>query len=181
MEKGRERALPRRSQAAGSRCEWRRWSASFNCRRDDEVGDAGGGGAGGKGEGGVEDDEGRLGARGNGLGGAVGGADGDSLHGGPGTHKSLLRHVSEPTNHFFVLITADAIANTYGKGVPISSQVLFEPMFSPSAPDLRIALEDLSITLRFKIILGLLSAQSSTYGRIPMVTSEMVDISANLA
>ena len=37
------------------------------------------------------------------------------------------------------MITADAIANTYGKGVPISSQVLFEPMFSPSAPDLRIA------------------------------------------
>ena len=56
------------------------WSASFNCRRDDEVGDAGGGGAGGKGEGGVEDDEGRLGARGNGLGGAVGGADGDFRH-----------------------------------------------------------------------------------------------------
>ena len=56
-----------------------------------------------------------------------------------GTHKSLLRHVSEPTNHFFVLITADAIANTYEKGVPICSQLLFEPISSPSAPDLRIA------------------------------------------
>ena len=103
MEKGRERALPRRSQAAGSRCEWRRWSASFNCRRDDEVGDAGGGGAGGKGEGRVEDDEGRLGARGNGLGGAVGGADGDSLHAKSLRLEVPLRHVScASKSHFDV-------------------------------------------------------------------------------
>ena len=54
-------------------------SASFNCRRDDEVGDAGAGGAGGKGEGRVEDDEGRLGTRGNGL-GRCGWGDGDFRH-----------------------------------------------------------------------------------------------------
>ena len=77
-------------------------SASFNCRRDDEVGDAGGGGAGGKGEGRVEDDEGRLGARGNGLGGAVGGADGDSLHGGPRHHQITSSPRVQPPNHFFV-------------------------------------------------------------------------------
>ena len=78
-------------------------SASFNCRRDDEVGDAGGGGAGGKGEGRVEDDEGRLGARGNGLGGAVGGADGDSLHTKSLRPEVPLRHVScASKSHFDV-------------------------------------------------------------------------------
>ena len=79
------------------------WGASFNCRRDYEKGDAGGGGAGGKGEGRVEDDEGRLGARGNGLGGAVGGADGDSLHAKSLRLEVPLRHVScASKSHFDV-------------------------------------------------------------------------------